>query len=341
MTRDLRFSALVALLLAVSPATGSARWWLSALLGIAGGAVVLAVRIWRRRREVDLPAPARNPSSAGATSGIRPDLLAVAALLAVAVAFAPTLAWLFAEYTDAVWRNVHGVFVPLFVFLLARSALRRDPAPSRPDALPWGLLLLAAGLGVAVLDAGVRSHHLAAVGLLVCVPGASLAFLGAGRTRLLAAPLALCAFALPVPAALEDPLGLTRLTTSLADPVVDALGVPALRHGTLFLTRNGSLNVSQNCSGLATLHAAAALSFVLAYTARGLPRRILIPLLVYPLTALANAVRLVGLVVMTDRTGMGFLHTPLHGLSGLLVLWFVLACLWLCADHRALREALS
>jgi hypothetical protein len=38
---------------------------------------------------------------------------------------------------------------------------------------------------------------------------------------------------------------------------------------------------------------------------------------------------------------MGFLATPLHGFSGLLVLWSVLACLWLCADHRSLREALS
>jgi len=341
VTRDLRFSALVALLLAVSPATGSARWWLSALLGIAGGAVVLALRVRRRRREGVLPAPVGGALAGSAASPSRPSPLALASLLVVAVAFAPTLAWLFAEYTNTQWRNIHGVFVPLFVFLLARSALRHDPAPSRSEASPWGLLLLIAGLGLAVLDAGVRSRYLAAGGLILCLPGLSLLFLGARRTRLLAAPLALCVFALPVPEALEDPLGLNGLTAALADRLLDGWGMTVLRHHTAFITRNGPLNVSQNCSGLATLHAAAALSFVLAYTARSLPRRISIPLLVFPLTAFSNALRLLGIVVITDRVGLGFLKTPLHGLSGLLVLWFALACLWLCADHRGLRESLS
>jgi exosortase len=340
VTRDLRFAALVALLLAVSPATGSARWWLSALLGIAGGAVVLALRVWRRRREGGRSAPARDASPAG-TPAARPEPLVVAALVGLGLVFAPTFAWLFGEYTEAVWRNVHGVFVPLFAFLLARSALRRDPTPSRREASPWGLPLIAAGLAAAVLDAGVRSGHLAAIGLLLCVPGVSLVFLGPRRTRLLAGPLALCVFALPAPRALEDPLGLTQATAVLADVVVDALGLPVLRHGTLFATRNGPINVSQNCSGLSTLHAAAALAFVLAYTARGTARRILIPLLVYPITAGGNALRLVGLLAATDRWGVGFLNTPLHGFSGLAVLWSVLACLWLCADHRGLREALS
>jgi exosortase len=265
----------------------------------------------------------------------------LAALALVAIAFAPTIGWLFEEYTHTQWRNVHGIFVPLFVFLLARSALRRDPEPSRPEASAWGFVPLIAGLGLAVLDAGVRSRYLAAVGLVLCIPGLSLLFLGARRTRLLAAPLALCAFALPVPEGLADPFRINAVTSWLAGEIVDASGLAVIRHHTAFLTRNGSVNVSQNCSGLAALYAAFALSFVLAYSARSWRRRIWIPLLVFPLTGLANAVRIAGIVVLTDRVGTHFLRTSLHGLSGLLMLWFVIGCLWLCSDHRGLRESLS
>jgi exosortase/archaeosortase family protein len=109
----------------------------------------------------------------------------------------------------------------------------------------------------------------------------------------------------------------------------------------VFITRAGPINVSQNCSGLAVLYAGAALSFVLAYAARDRGRRIVIPLLVYPLTAISNSLRVVGIVALIDRIGPDFLMTPLHGLSGLLVLWFVLVSLWLCADHAGLRETLA
>jgi exosortase len=306
------------------------------VLGLAGGAVVLAVRIRRRRTT---PAAGADPPISTAPAP-RPDPLALAGVVAVAAVFAPTFNWLYAQYTKSLWLNVHGVFVPLFVFLLARSALRRDPAPARPEASPWGLLLVAIGLVLAVVDAGVRSRYLGAVGLVVCVPGLSLCLLGARRTRSIAAPLALSAFALPMPAVLEGRLGLTSITAATSHVAIDWLGIAVLRHETLFLTQNGPINVGQNCNGLSTFYAGAALAFVLAYAARG-PRRVLIPLLVYPLTVLSNTVRLTGIVAITHRSGMEFLQTPLHGLSGLLVLWFVLACLWLCADHRGLREVLS
>jgi exosortase len=334
--RDLVFPALVAFLLTLSPATGSKRLWLSALLGTAGGGIVLLVRLRRRKRD-----PSEPVRTAPRVSPIPPQPIVLASLGFVLLAFAPALVWLYLQHTDTQWRNVHGVFIPLFAYLLARSAVRRDPEPSRPESSPWGFPFLITGLALAVFDSGVRSHYLAAVGAILCLPGLSLLFLGARRTRLIAAPLALCLFLLPIPAALEDPLGISAATTAIAERLLDALGMPVLRHETAFFTKNGPVNVSQNCSGLAVLYAGAALAFLLVCTSRDPVRRILIPLLVFPLTAFSNALRVVGIVAILDRAGSSFLSTPLHGLSGLLVLWFVVACLWLCADHPGLREALT
>jgi hypothetical protein len=36
-----------------------------------------------------------------------------------------------------VWRNGHGLFVPLFMGLLARSTLRRDPGTAE-ESSAWG-----------------------------------------------------------------------------------------------------------------------------------------------------------------------------------------------------------
>jgi exosortase len=187
----------------------------------------------------------------------------------------------------------------------------------------------------------VRSKYLAAIGAMLCLPGLSLLFLGARRTRLLAAPLALCWFALPIPAALEDPLGINAVTAEITGRILRALGVLVLRHHTVFVTRQAPINVSQNCSGLAAMYAAAALAFVLVNGARDRLRRIVIPLLVFPLVVLSNGVRVAVMLLMIDRVGMGFLQTFWHGLFGLFVLWFALAGLWLAADHKGLRESLA
>ena len=334
--QDFLFSALIAFLLTISPMTGSAVLWRSAILGVAGGLIVFAVRVFRRWRE-----PASPRIAPVATARRWPSPLVIAALAVTGLAFAPALRWLFEQHTDTLWRNVHGLFLPLFAYLLARSALRGDPEPARFESSPWGFALLVPGLALSVIDAGVRSHYLAALGFVLALPGLSLLFLGARRTRRIAVPLVLCAFVLPIPPALADPFGINAVTSVLADHGLAALRVVVLRHETVFITRVGVINVSQNCSGLAVLYAGAALSFVLAYAARGRARRILIPLLVYPLTAISNAARVVGIVVLMNRIGSEFLFTPLHGLSGLLVLWFVLGCLWLCADHAGLREKLA
>jgi exosortase len=223
--------------------------------------------------------------------------------------------------------------------LLARSALRRD-AGEAPEASAWGFALLVPALALLVVDAGLRSGTLSAVGLVLALPGLSLLLLGARRTRLLAFPLALGVFLVPIPSGLEDPLGFASASAALVDPIVDALGVEAHRHQTAFRLSTGWLGIGGNCSGIATLHAGVALAGLFAFTARSRARSLLLLGLVVPIVLLVNAARLVGLVLLCERQGMGVLGTPLHGLSGIAVFWLVVGALWLLADRPAVREAL-
>ena len=332
-SRDLRWAVFVAALVAISPLSGSARAWLSALLGAVGGVAFLGMLAWYRRNEGP-PEP-------------RPAVLAwpgppvLLALLGVLLVFAPTLPWLYGEYTNSVWRNVHGLTVPVFVFLLARSALRREGMEGPPEASPWGFAFLAAGMGLAVIDAGVGSHTLATFGLVLCLPGLSLLFLGAPRTRSIAPVLAFACFAIPTPAHIRDALWMVDGSTRLAEPLIHAVGVPVVRFGPMFVTRQGVVAISQNCSGLSALHAAFAFASVLAITSRSWRRAIWPLLLAYPVTLGLNALRSASIVIIHNEIGPAFMHTAVHGLTGLLVIWGALFLLWLICDHQGLREGLS
>lgn len=330
---DWAWAALLGALLAASPLTGSARLGPSLLLGALAGGAVLALRLRRRRRDVapTRRAPLLAPPSAGQW----------ALLVAVAAFFAPTLAWLWSEYTDSIWRNAHGLFVPLFMVLLGRSALRRADGRDE-ESSAWGFALLVPALALVVLDTGVASHYLATFGLLLALPALSLLLLGPRRTRALAMPIGLGIFLIPSLAFLEDPLGLPRATAAGIAPLLKAFSFPVLRHQTVFQLSSGVLvGVSGNCSGLSALHAGLALAVLLAVTSRSWPRRTLVLIAPVVITLVINTLRGFAIVVVSEHYGVGFINTPIHGLSGIFTVLVVLGGVWMLADRRGLREALA
>src|SRR5262247_1034138 len=122
---DLGFSVLVGILLAASPLTGATRMIPSLALGTVGAAAVLLTRMRRPRA----PEAELRPFLLA-----RPSLIDAALFALAALVFAPTMAWLYTRYTNAIWQNAHGLFVPLFMVLLARHALRSDTSPQEESS---------------------------------------------------------------------------------------------------------------------------------------------------------------------------------------------------------------
>jgi exosortase len=329
---DVGFAALVGVLFALSPLTGRTRILPSLVLGAAAAGAVIAGRMRRG------PPPADAPT--GATLA-RPTLPVAGALALTAILIAPTLYWLFLAFTESVWRNGHGLFVPLFMVLLARSTLRRDPVKGE-ESSAWGFAWLVPALVLIVADAGIGSRYLSVIGLVLALPGLSLLLLGARRTRAIAFPLALGIFLVPLPTLLEDTVGLRFATAEIAKPILEWVGATVIWHQTQVRLPSGGFSISDNCSGFAALTASFAFAALLAATARSRARGVLLLLAVYPAVALLNGVRLAALVVLALRYGEQILIvTPLHGLSGIAVFVVMFGGLWLCADRAALREAIA
>jgi exosortase len=324
---DIRWSILLGAVLAASPLTGAARPGVSIAGGVLVGGAVFAFRRLRRRRQ---PAPPEAVAPLFEIATLGPHVWAL--LGGAAVVFLPTLWWLYGEYTEAIWRNGHGLFVPIIMVLLARSRLRSDESQAE-ESSKWGIPLLVVGALLAVIDSGVRMGFLGTVGLVIALPGLSLLLLGSRRTRAIAFPLALGLFLIPLPVNLPEPLALPSATATLTVPILKAFGIPVVRHQTAFLLPAGIFMISTNCSGISTFYAAVFFALALASQTGTRARKVILLLSPWPVTVGVNAIRSAFLFALCNRYGLQVINTPIHGLTGIGTFWAVMLLILLLAGH--------
>jgi exosortase len=180
------------------------------------------------------------------------------------------------------------------------------------------------------------------MGFLLTLPGLALLLLGAHRTRRLSAPLAITWLMLPVPATSVVHLQMRRMTAWTVEPLLHWLGVPAYRQATVIEVPHQIFVVANDCSGFSTLYASLAVALVLAAVVRSRRRRVLL-LAAAPLLALtANVLRVLALILLTGRFGVGLLETAVHPLSGVMMFAMALGGLfWLAGPELHAHEERS
>jgi exosortase len=324
--RELALAATAGLVFAVSPFTPNER-----APSAAGGFVLgLALLAWRLRRS----SPVWREPIVAAPWLRRGPLLGAGSLLLCLAAFAPTLQWMYREWTVSVWVNDHGLFMPFVMAWLAHGKLR-DYAGEPEESSAWGFLPLTAGLALSVLDANARSRYLAAVGLLLALAGLSLLLLGRRRTWAIRMPLLLGLLLLPVPFSLVAPLGLRTFTAQGVLQLLHLLGLSALREGTLIhMPPAHNFVVADACSGANTLWASLAMALVLAVTSPVAWRRAALMIFAPLLAISANVLRVTLLVLLTSWLGTELLDTPIHEATGVATFLGVLGPLILIAYSR-------
>lgn len=304
------------------------------------GALVFAYRLWRRRG-----APAEDDAADKISLSVPPSVW-VCLLLFTAV-MAPTAHWMFRMWTASIWANGHSVFVPLIIAYFAYRRLTRsegrraDTERGAEESSAWGLPVVMLGLLIVILDSAIHTKYLSAIGLVICIPGLSLLFLGARRTRKLAFPLTLCIFLLPIPFSLSEQIFLRNATAVGVEPVLRLLGYPVTRELTVLMMPGFTIDVSAACSGFSALYASAFFAVILAVHAKSKWRAALLLLSVWPIAVGANILRAAVLVVLMDEFGRGILDTRAHGGSGAVTFIIALAALYLLAGRDTIRSVAS
>ncbi len=333
LVRELAIAGVIGGLFTASPLTGDGLGR-AAAAGLAIAAAVFGFRVRNGLPKDDEVGAEAIPAKAAAVP------LAVWAAFAIwAAAFWPTMAWLWRYWTASVWINNHGVFMPPLIALLAYNALRDDPDDAA-ESSRWGFVWMIGALILLAIDSALHTGYLGVLALIASLPGFSMLLLGARRTRLLAVPLSLGLLMVPVPNALATSVGLRHLTAEGVEPLLHALGVSALRKGTVIqLAGEGNVFVVANaCSGIATLYAGVAVAVVLACYARSHGRRIFLLLAAAPLAIAANIVRVLALILMSSGIGKWIMESPLHPLTGVATFAIVVGGLLLAAGRDPFRD---
>jgi exosortase len=333
LKKDLVWAVLLGFLVAISPLSGAARIHISIVAGILFSVFVVIFRKFARKR-----APGLLSAATDGALIARPTFSVLVLLSATLIVFLPTLHWLYEQYTRSVWTNAHGVFLPVVVVVLARSRLRAGLNAAEASS-PWGIPFLMVGALLAMLDSGVHSGMLGAIGLVVALPGLALLLLGAQRTRLIAFPLVLTVFLLPLPESLPEPFWLPSGTAFMIEQYFGILGIPSIRHQTYFKLTRRIFEVSTNCSGLSAFYAASFVLLIMVSATRSWARRALILLSIWPLTVVINGARGALLIWLCNRHGREILDSPIHGITGIVTVMALFSALLVLADWREIAKA--
>src|SRR5687767_1626657 len=111
----------------------------------------------------------------------RPQWQAIAAYVLLAeliVLYAPTVRFLWERWTASGWHTAPGAFVPPIVGFLIYQELKRFKGLPPPRGSAWRFPLLVPALIIHAVDAGLHTQLLAAVSILIALPGLSLLLLG-------------------------------------------------------------------------------------------------------------------------------------------------------------------
>lgn len=270
------------------------------------------------------PTPARQPMPLASVAWLGALLL---------VCYAPVLLRLGRQWVNDEDMG-HGFFVPVVAGYIAWQM--RDKFIGR-ELTPnyWGLLLVGWGALQVVIASLAAELFLARTAFLISLTGVVLTLGGTYALRVLAFPLFLLVFMIPLPAVIygQITLPLQLFASRVAEWALDMLNIPVMRDGNVLDLASQPLNVVEACSGIRSLLSLTFLSQVYAYffdPERPWMRWLLLALTI-PIAIVANAGRVTLTGILSEinpEWARGFFHSA----SGWVI--FMIALVILIVVHQ-------
>lgn len=219
-------------------------------------------------------------------------------------------AWSTPEYS-------HGPLIPLISLYLFLRELRQAPAPVHGETRKrWpGLVVIALGLGLAILGNMVRIPDIVTYAFIVWTGGVVLTVFGWDRGRRHQLPVVHLIFMLPLPQFLYWKLTivLQGISSEIGVWMVQMAGIPVFLDGNIIDLGVYKLQVAEACSGLRYLFPILSFSYLFAILYRGpIWHKAVLLLAAAPLTVLMNSFRIGMIGILVNSYGIeqadGFLH---------------------------------
>ena len=244
-------------------------------------------------------------------------LLVLAAAVALATAFAPSLAlvwdaWLTSEEYS------HGLLMPVvgaYLLWLRWPTLARIP----PTGTYAGLVPLVCAVALAAIGLLAATQALTQYACLLALLALVYTALGPVWLRAVLFPVALLALTIPLPAFIYNSLSLTLQLWSSALGVlfIRSIGITVFLDGNVIDLRALKLQVAEACNGLRYLFPMVALSVLMAYLYQAaMWKRAILVLAALPIAVLMNGLRIAMIGYLVEHHGPSMAEGFVHDLQG-------------------------
>jgi exosortase D (VPLPA-CTERM-specific) len=221
----------------------------------------------------------------------------------------------------------HGLLIPpIAAFLLWQQKDRLERIPFTGS---WaGVVLVLLGGALLILGQLGTVYSVVQYAYVITLYGLILSFLGWAAFRLIAIPMLILLFMIPLPQFVLANLStkLQLLSSEIGVSVMRLLGISVFLEGNVIDLGGYKLQVAEACSGLRYLFPLMTLGFLLAYFYKGaLWKRIVLFISSIPITVLMNSLRVGTIGLMVEHWGIGMAEGFLHEFQGWMVFMVSLA----------------
>lgn len=257
--------------------------------------------------------------------------------LALITAFLPGLRFMVANWA-AVEEYSYGYFIPLISgFLIWQKSDQLRQVELRGS---WtGLVPVAIGLVMNLVGEASAIRLFCQYGFIVALVGLSVGFIGWRGTRMIAGPLGILLFMIPLPqfALRELSQQLQLVSSELGVGLIRLFGISVFLEGNVIDLGSYKLQVVEACSGLRYLFPLMVLGFLAAYFFQGaMWKRVLIVLSTIPMTIVINSLRIGMIGVTVEHWGPAMAEGVLHDFEGWLM--FMVCIVLLIAEMTLLAR---
>lgn len=255
------------------------------------------------------------------------------------IAYIPTIGWMYERWTAPESYYSHGALIPLisaFLIWFKRKELKTiTPAP----AYRWGWGLFISGILIHVISAFWQVYFSSGFALILIIMGLVLLALGGRYLKRLLFPILFLIFMIPLPmvAIANISFRLKLFASQISVFFVNAMGIRAVREGSIIKTAHSYLVVEDPCSGIRSLIALIALGCLMAYLSKlSRPRKMILFISSVPIAVFSNIIRIISLTLVSEMYGSEIATGTFHDVMGVLV--FVIAFVCLTAVSKLLHQ---
>jgi exosortase D (VPLPA-CTERM-specific) len=226
---------------------------------------------------------------------------------------------------------------PIAAFLIWQQKHRLELVPF--EGSWWGVALLLLGGFLLMLGQLATIYTLVQYAYLVTLYGLVLSFTGTRAFRIIAVPMLILTFMIPLPAFFYYNLStnLQLISSELGVWFMRWFGISVYVEGNVIDLGGYKLQVAEACDGLRYLFPLMTLGFLMAHFYKGaLWKRILLFLTSIPLTILMNSWRIGTIGIMVEHWGIGMAEGFLHEFQGWMV--FMLSAALLVGEMALLNR---